>query len=657
MSLPNGPYGALETPCVDLSAPGDFPLQGYVDLSEEAISHEEQEPFPKDESPYFSPQSLPGVFPGQEKFCSPLSANQTIATSVNSLLISSNLVQLYHDVFEHNLSCWLTESTCPYLLHGSQTNLQVRANTQSYTEQTNAQSTYNRIYRRTVELDKAALAAGVISLTPLQDQAASEALNLAVLAFSAQWAQGSQRARADFASSLRQSNDYRSKTPEFDETLQRQLWETAKAALERTAYLESYRVAYAEVIFALTQRSWDDGSKVNVHELPTSGAVKSRINEIIAQEGPPIYMERAARKIHILESRIDTALGKAKSHYAKANTKSIIELNMRHHGTLRLLHWLVVMVDTVSSSMYERPLVISDEEIQFCPSDQPNECATSEVRRLRENALGIQNFIRDNLSDPAYLPQWPCSFAEASYAVAQAAQVKVLLFRQVSCLQRYIRQGRPRGDIDSLVQTAIKIRSFWQSTYGCFFMQLSENIDSVPQRIQNWYLCIGAHWNLAVLILADLLETIASSELTPERDMQASRLKLSSQFRKTASEELAYLAYVATPDHDPRANPQLSEFHHALDESRVLAEPYAMMLIRGFTKAAMNLLNVLENSVLEVEVDLNRRRASRVHKSSLVPWQKVFHGEANCRGSPWDLPILPRARRKPNRVVGLMVWS
>ncbi|KAF9895103.1 hypothetical protein FE257_000005 [Aspergillus nanangensis] len=40
-----------------------------------------------------------------------------------------------------------------------------------------------------------------------------------------------------------------------------------------------------------------------------------------------------------------------------------------------------------------------------------------------------------------------------------------------------------------------------------------ENIDGVPQRIQNWFICISAHWNLAVLILADLIDVVDSRQL------------------------------------------------------------------------------------------------------------------------------------------------
>ena len=38
----------------------------------------------------------------------------TMMTVSNNHLISENLLGIYHDVLEHNLSCWLIEDTCPY---------------------------------------------------------------------------------------------------------------------------------------------------------------------------------------------------------------------------------------------------------------------------------------------------------------------------------------------------------------------------------------------------------------------------------------------------------------------------------------------------------------------------------------------------------------
>lgn len=553
-------------------------------------------------------ECFPVIHAGQESSCSPFSANQMISTGFNNQLISSNLVQLYHDVLEHNLSCWLVETTCPYLLYEAP-----KADSSSHMEPINPLSTDNRIYRRTVELDKGASAARIISLNQSEDRAASQALRFAILAFSAQWAQGSHRAQEKFFPSFETSSQSQSKDKAFDDILQRQLWEKARTSLDKVADLESYRVAYAEVIFALTQRSWvDDIQAANTYEDLIRKPVCSTLNDIIAQDGPPIYMERAARKIHILKCRIDLAVaGQRKTAFPKPDIASILELNSQHHGTLGLLHWLVVMFDTISSSMHERPLVISDEDIQFCPSDQPNDLTQTQNHQIGQNTLGIQRFIRDNLRSPNYLPRWPCSYAEASNAVAQAAQVKVLLFRQLSCLQRYIRQEKRKSDIESLIQTAINIHSFWKSTYGRFFLQLSESIDTVPQRIQNWFICIGAHWNLAVLMLADLIEETSSQELGLELEVPSSLRELSSQLRKTGTGELAYLADVATPSQSGPTDtkPQLSDFHHAVDSSRILAEPWTMMLIKAFTKAAINILDDLEDSNQEVAQNQKKLQA------------------------------------------------
>lgn len=528
-----------------------------------------------------------------EEFCLPAAQDYKISTNFNNSLISSSLIRLYHDVLEHNLSCWLTENTCPYLLQDVS-----HSRVKDCPEEGNTSTTYNRVYQRTMKLDKEALAAGVLHLGPAEDKAASKALHLAILAFSAQWAQGSQRAQEKSFPSFGCNNNASSTREEFDAVLQRQLWEKAKVSLDSAANLECYRVAYAEVIFALTQRTCgDDSNDSNDKDLFLYSSVASRLDSIIRRDGPPLYMERAARKIHILKCRIEAAVGaQPVSTGSNPQATHISQLKKENHGTLNLLHWLVVMFDTISSSMHERPLVISDEDIQFCPSNRSNEYSSS-GHDLKQDTLGIQLFIRDNLCSPTYIPQWPCSYSEASDAVAQAAQVKVLLFRQISCLQRYIRQRKRKNEIDSLIQTAIQIHRFWQSTYGQFFLQLSACIDTVPQRIQNWFICIGAHWNLAVLMLADLLDEVHARHLAHELGITPDLKMLSYQLRRTGTEELASLANVATPTYEEQhhGRPQLSEFHHAVDVSRILAEPWTMMLIKAFTKAAINIIGDLDN--------------------------------------------------------------
>lgn len=76
--------------------------------------------------------------------------------------------------------------------------------------------------------------------------------------------------------------------------------------------------------------------------------------------------------------------------------------------------------------------------------------------------------------------------------------------------------------------------------------------------------------------------------------------KLVTRIREQSAKELSDLARVATPpDQDALLGitiaPQLSEFHHAINEAVILTEPWTVILIRAFSKAATYLLREANN--------------------------------------------------------------
>ncbi|KGO56767.1 hypothetical protein PEX2_098460 [Penicillium expansum] len=190
-----------------------------------------------------------------QRSLSPFSIDQQMITTSNCHLTSANLLQIYHDVLEYNLSCWLSEMTCPYQA-GSHSTPQI------VPERSSSRS--NTIYQRTIRLDRVAQSCNILQLTQAEDQAASKALHLAIMAFATQWAQGSRRHREKYLTSpLDNSEDDFAGgiAEEFDRILQNQFWDQAQRALQQIADLESYRVACAEFIFGLTQRPWNPGNR------------------------------------------------------------------------------------------------------------------------------------------------------------------------------------------------------------------------------------------------------------------------------------------------------------------------------------------------------------------------------------------------------------
>lgn len=554
---------------------------------------------------------------------SPFSIDESITNRFNNHFISSGLLKIYHDVLENNLTCWLTESTCPYKSGSAAVSL-------APPPKTEWGSTWsNRIYGRTLELDRAAVASGIVQISRSDARAASKALDLAIVAFAAQWAQGSDRQSELYNSGANSSGLGSGQMNKgFDRIVQRELWEQARNALRQVSDVESFKVAAAELIFGLTQKPLDSES-----ELPSSSAadlftcqnignkglksrILARLSALISLEGPPIYMERAARKLQALKARIDTSCHKCGSDMYVCGSKGQdrqLFLSDKGRATVDLLYWLAVMFDTLSSSMHDRPVVVSDQESRQQPL--PDNRPVGDLQSNNDTALArwdIGNLIGDSLDEPNHTPTWPCSYEEAANAIIKSAPVKVLLFRHISYLQGMIRNGVGGKPIEDLIETTTSIYHYWELTYGSFFRSLVNRIESVPFRIQSWFSCIAAHWHLAALMLTDLIEFIDFNDLGTLFGKQCRTvMDIVATIRDKTTTDLADLATISTPREESSAQPtdqHREDFHHAVNGCVILTEPWTLILIKAFGAASACLLGSAErfiNDRYEVLLRLN----------------------------------------------------
>lgn len=532
---------------------------------------------------------------------SPFSIDQQMINSSARHLTSANLLQIYHDVLEYSLSCWLSDMTCPY---------QARSGNIAHNKRERGSLRSNMIYQRTIRLDRVAQSCNLLQLTHAEDQAASKALHLAIMAFATQWAQGSRRHREKYSTRPLYYGENKVSdgiTEEFDRILQRQFWDQAQRALQEVTDLECYRVACAEMIFGLTQRPWSPGNRPPGQRMQEQGrtfateSVLIKLNGIINKEGPPIYLERAARKMHALKYRcdaLDKGLGKQYSGREKG-THGIEAMSAEDRETVGLLYWMAIMCDTLSSSMNERPVVVLDQD---CEHEGQKE--TEEVGNMDKSIQGgrwnLDLFLPGNLKQ-THRTHWPCSYEAAAEDVIKSAPVKVLLFRHLSYLQNAVRKGASQGQIEDIIRMTMLLYEYWNRTHGAFFGELVQNYHAVPQRIQGWFLCISAHWYLASLMLADLFEFIDENSLGRDG---ATHIRITNQvareMRIHSARGLSRLARVgtsSTTNYNSLGVPQMSDFHHAVNEGTVLTEPWTIILIRAFTKACMVFLSDADESL------------------------------------------------------------
>ncbi|RFU81098.1 hypothetical protein TARUN_1107 [Trichoderma arundinaceum] len=505
-----------------------------------------------------------------------------------------------------------------------------------------------RIYSRAIQLDRQGISANRIRLTRGEDAAATKALHLVIMAFATQWAQGSYRQReiysTAFASPNAQSphNIADGLAEEFDRNLQHQIWAQAKRALQDVEELESYRVILAELIFGLTQKAWandddndvdSDNMKIHSNGFDLKTKVLSRLNAIISKDGPPIYMERAARKVQTLQARYNAArrgLEPLMGNYIKTSTAtrhSAFFLGNEHRKTAGLLYWFAVMFDTVSSSMNERPVVVPDEDIPYNSENDSNDSTSDQSEDPPMNERwDMRAFIHDDVKNPAYSPTWPCPYEDAAKAVTKSAPVKVLLFRHLSYLQGILRKGARGRKVEEIICSTISLYRYWNKTYGSFFREMMLDIYSIPARIRSWFFCISCHWNLAALMIADLIEFVDENNLGVDTETY---IRVSGRtawrIRDAGVKELSQLASIAIPCNGLQ---DASNFHHAVNEGTILTEPWTMILIRAFSMASAILLGEAD--------DYLRHGAAELGYTS-GEFEETLERVLNCIKALWHL--------------------
>ncbi|KAF2468722.1 uncharacterized protein BDR25DRAFT_264564 [Lindgomyces ingoldianus] len=554
-------------------------------------------------------------------------ANQFIS-SANNAFLTEGLLKIYHDSFENALSCWLTERTCPY---SKDSDVSLAGD---------SGPDWNRIYHRVFKLDRLASGIRGRNLTFTEDKAASKAINSVIFSFATQWAQSSQRSKAkypfhsdgsDKMGGVFNSDENSSTNQDFDRALQISAWHEARLALQNAAEIESFRVVLAQIVFSLTQKPIDmtqDGDSTlkpaaNDSNAPSSPDtcedLLSKLNLTIDGEGPPIHLEQGLRLIHSLRSRMAMSGSMNRTAYPKIATSrcgnqsssSPNRLDAADRATVDLLFWLGIMFDTLSSAMHKRPLVVSDEDSDIYsnePRPVQNDTTngnlsshTGSVSEPKTESLWDDYlFARQRKRLQANPVRWPCSYEQASSLLCDAAPVKVLLFRKVTRIQTLLSRNVRGERIERAIAAALQVYEHWGKMYAPFIRDCIDKHDSLPTRVQSWYICLTGHWHLATLLLADLVEIIDSSEMSLEsRRTERISTNFVAGFRETNCHALSDLAGCACPREDA-SFPNSREFHFAVNQGALLTEPWTAVLIRAFAKAGVVLLEAEESSASDI---------------------------------------------------------
>ncbi|GAC93720.1 hypothetical protein PHSY_001285 [Pseudozyma hubeiensis SY62] len=161
---------------------------------------------------------------------SPTSSTTRMSSTIDRIFLNDGLIRVYEGAAEHALKCWVTSSNTPYMLSQCSTS--------------SSSSSQQLVYWRICELDRGARTLLLQSpFSPAsREREIMDAFHSVVLAFAAQWS-------PHWVSNLTQPQSSSS-----GNKVRLALWERARDKLQKVANVDSFRVIFALIIFAWTEK-------------------------------------------------------------------------------------------------------------------------------------------------------------------------------------------------------------------------------------------------------------------------------------------------------------------------------------------------------------------------------------------------------------------
>jgi hypothetical protein len=284
--------------------------------------------------------------------------------------------------------------------------------------------------------------------------------------------------------------------------------------------------------------------------------------------------------------------------------------------TFGLMFWLAIMFDTISAAMNRRSFALSDGDTKI-DDDEPAPAFRNPMSLSNPGCdldgystftdfngpIGDQesqiwgNYFLQQQSRVGDMrkqtTRWPCSYVEAAECLADAAPVKVLMFRRLGHLQDLYYQRAPAETIEIAITAALEVYNHWKNTYGLFIEDCVANHEMLETRIQSWYILVASHWNLAIILFADLLEKLDDLNMSVPANRAA---RQTTDFAQTLRLRAVYvqsdfgrcsrwtedLSFAKSPD-----------FHHAVNKAALLTEPWTVVLVRAFALSGETLVKLV----------------------------------------------------------------
>lgn len=529
-----------------------------------------------------------------------------IVQATNKRLISTELVQIYHASMESSMVCFLSEENCPYnrgqvsLLYCRRTDRKVYRN---------KPPTY---LQRIHHLEQVSQPLRGTKLTSGQKMVSAKALQLAIMAFACQWTHAAvwppRSPTTSFSDAMIEDIGT---SLGFERLLQQSLWHEAQRYVEASAYIDSFRSIFAQMLFSMVQQpSFLNDLEQEALETPAPSAISVAMRfsgSTTDPDGPftPLtpnakpeermfrhkYLAQALR--HLAQWKNRLSRWKNESTQGLAFQKAAQEMD----GSFHLLWWFGVMCDTSVSVINDKPLVIPDHEVYtYTPSrseraEDPSLAGPRlSTRRQRVGDRGSDRHAAPSISiwDVDLMPAQPFQAlaSDAESIIREACPSKVLMWRKLGSLKAIIDRPVDEDLSERHIKSTLQVYEFWRNMYGDFIQECIDKHHTLSFQVQSWYIILACHFHLASLFIADCIREIdhRGQSSTKARFLRAASA-LILEITKTGVGVIsdiaaASLSAASSSQHAKNTH----QVHPALKDAAMLLEPWTDILGEAFQK-------------------------------------------------------------------------
>lgn len=592
---------------------------------------------------------------------SPTSSITRMTTTIDRIFLNDGLIRVYEGAAEHALKCWITSSNTPYMLIN-------RSSPQPSTTSSSS-SSQQLAYWRICELERGA--STLLKHAPNREKDIMDAFHSVVLAFAAQWT-------PSWIGGLANPSHSTSLGKTSENKIRLALWERARDKLQKVVNVDSFRVIFALISFAWTEKPRQVLERAGVDaDLELNGdncALDTSGWQTPAEEGT-FLLVAAMRKLLSIKFRIEgrkrrgvspwnalnakvkgvsrarsdaqsatkgigggqeTMAGKIQSDLESKrpaptataalgdNTVADAVETSRMEGTYHMLYWLCVIIDTETSVLRKHPPVVCDEDseiiscIPFTLSpNYPHSPPTTGQKGIWDDY--ILDFSKHKHHANEFVTSWPSDPAKVAATLAFSTSVKVVMFRQISRLQMSFWRRASRHSVEQHIRSGLSIVYHWNTIYGPLIDSFRASRASLPASIQSWYVLLAFPWYLAILLFVEMVQTV---NMAGSSDKQArferARSGIFAKLRDRACSDLALLIAAIQTTSFSSLEPTF-EYVRDSGSNLLLTEPWSEILVHSIT------------AVVKTEIKLHEGYRS------LFQWRELDESHARIEKCLWAL--------------------